>query len=358
MDLSLLKLLRCPVTRSSLQMEVISKSRKKFDTGDEEIIQQGILFSESDWFYPVIDGIPRLLIEAFYDYADFFRKNLPDYERRKSVLEKKYNRLITQVVKKNRRTKQSFAKEWSVFKYDSDKTWDLDQDGMLGRFLKETDEKPETLKGKFILDAGCGNGVLNRIIATHGAFILGMDVSSSVEKAFTYNDQKRAYFIQGDVQFPPVDFGIFDIVHSSGVLHHTNNTELSFSCLEPCVKTGGKMSVWLYHPRQDFVHKTFNILRRITSRLPVKMQYPLYAATLFPLTVVTDRLKGRRKNARETMVNILDWFSPEFRFEHEPDEVASWFYKRHYTSVKVTTSDLFGFNMVGNKIRENANRDF
>ena len=96
----------------------------------------------------------------------------------------------------------------------------------------------------------------------------------------------------------------------------------------------------------------------MTSRLPLKVQYPLYVATLFPLTVVANRFRGRRKNARETMVNILDWFSPEFRFEHEPDEVASWFYKRHYASVKVTTSDLFGFNMIGNKIKDNADRNF
>jgi len=352
MDLSLLKLLRGPVTRSSLQIEVISKSKKKIDQIEEDIIEEGILFSNDDWFYPVVGGIPRLLIEAFYDYADFFRKNLPDYEDRKSVLERKYDGLLKYVVKKNRRTKQSFSREWSIYKYDSDKTWDLDQSGMFVRFLKEIDEKQESLRDKLILDAGCGNGVLNRFIAASGATVICIDVSISIEKAFEYNDQKTAFFVQGDVQFPPVDFGVFDIVHSSGVLHHTNNTELSFSCIEPCVKPGGKLSIWLYHPRKNFLHNTFNKITKVTSKLPVKFQYNLYRLTLYPLTLMINRLKGNRKNARETMVNILDWFSPEFRFEPEPDEVASWFYKRDYNSVKVTTSELFGFNIIGSKTKK------
>ena len=132
---------KMPVTRSSLQIDVISKSKKKFDQVEEDIIQQGILFSDDDWFYPIVGSIPRLLIEAFYDYADFFRKNHPDYEHRKSVLERKYDWLLKYVIKKNSRTKQSFSREWSIYKYDSDKTWDLDQSGMLVRFLKEMDEK-------------------------------------------------------------------------------------------------------------------------------------------------------------------------------------------------------------------------
>ena len=56
------------------------------------------------------------------------------------------------------------------------------------------------------------------------------------------------------------------------------------------------------------------------------------------------------------MVDILDWFSPEFRWEHEHDEAASWFYKRNYEFVTVTTSDLFGFNITGIKKRTNADR--
>lgn len=357
MHLSLLKLLRCPVTRTSLKIKVISRTIKRFNGIDEEIINEGVLFAEKDWFYPIIKGIPRLIVEAFQDYEDFLRKHLPDYAPRRSELEEKYHGLIGYVIKKNRHTKQSFSKEWSVFDYDSDKTWNQTKEGMLTRFLAEIDENQNDLPGKLIFDAGCGNGLLNQLVAKKGATIVGMDFSLSVERAFESNDQNSAFFIQGDVQFPPVHFEYFDIVHSSGVLHHTNNTELSFSCIEPCVKQGGKLSVWLYHPRKNFIHHLFNNIRIVTSKLPVTVQYYLYRLTLFPISFVINRLKGSKQNAREIMINILDWFSPKFRWEHEHNEAASWFYKRNYELVKITTSDLFGFNITGNKIQKNANRD-
>lgn len=357
MHLSLLKLLRCPVTRSPLTIQVISKSKKNFAGNKEEIINEGILYAERDWFYPVIDGIPRLIVEAFYDYDDFFHKHLADYSLRKSLLEEKYHGLIQYVVKKNRRTKQSFSKEWSIFEYNSDKTWNLDTQGLLKRFLTEIDEDQSHLSGKLIFDAGCGNGELNQVVAKTGATILGMDFSLSIERAYQQNNERQAWFIQGDVQFPPVQFDCFDIVHSSGVLICTNNSELTFSCIEPCVKPGGKLSVWLYHPRKNTIHNLFNIIRKFTSRLPIRLQYYLYRITIFPISFVVKRLKGNKQNSREMMIDILDWLSPEFRWEHEHDEAASWFYKRNYSLVKVTTSDLFGFNITGSKTHKNESGD-
>ena len=49
------------------------------------------------------------------------------------------------------------------------------------------------------------------------------------------------------------------------------------------------------------------------------------------------------------MIAIMDWFSPEFRWEHTPEEARSWFTKREFSEVKVTTTDIFGFNIIGKK---------
>jgi ubiquinone/menaquinone biosynthesis C-methylase UbiE len=161
-----------------------------------------------------------------------------------------------------------------------------------------------------------------------------------------------AVYIQGDIQFPPVDFSLFEIVHSSGVLTHTNNTELSFCCIERCVKPGGKLSIWIYHPRKDFIHNIFNRFRMLTSKLPAKLQYWLLYLTVFPVSFLIKRIKGNRQNRREMMIAILDWFTPEFRSEHQHDEAESWFHKRDYKSVAVTTSSLFGFSIIGIKETE------
>ena len=344
-----LSILVCPVTRSALRLHKISVKTKLFSSGEKEIISEGILFAEKDWFYPVIDGVPRLLIESFLDHEEFLNANLSDYKLRKEYLLKNYSEIIQQAVKKNKRTKKSFEMEWGLFNYEEDKTWELQGEDLLQRFLKETDETKESLQGKWIFDAGCGNGQLNQYIARCGAIVVGMDLSRSVERAFFNNKEENAFFLQGDVQFPSLQFEKFDIVHSSGVLICTNNSELTFSRIEPCVKKNGKLSVWLYHPRKNLVHNSFNFLRNYTSKLPIKVQYYLYLFTLFPASYVVKKIKGNKQNAREMMIAIMDWFSPEFRWEHTPEEARSWFTKREFSEVKVTTTDIFGFNIIGKK---------
>ena len=344
-----LSILVCPVTRSALRLHKISVRTKLFSSGEKEIISDGILFADKNWFYPVIDGVPRLLIESFLEQEEFLKCNLSDYEQRKEYLLKNYSEIIQQAVKKNKRTKKSFELEWELFNYGEDKTWELQGEDLLKRFLKETDETKESLKGKWIFDAGCGNGQLNQYIARCGAFVAGIDLSRSVERAFLNNKEENAFFLQGDVQYPPLQFEKFDIVHSSGVLIHTNNSELTFSRIEPCVKKNGKLSVWLYHPRKNFVHNSFNFLRNYTSKLPIKVQYYLYLVTLFPASYVVKKMKGNKQNAREMLIAIMDWFSPEFRWEHTPKEATGWFTKRNFSDVKVTTTDTFGFNIIGKK---------
>jgi len=340
---SLLEILRCPVTRSPLKLKTISC----FPGSDE--IADGILFADEDWFYPIINGIPRLTVEAFIDYEKFLGQHYSNYSFGKNALFEKHYKLIRYVVKKNKRTKESFSQEWKIFDYTKDKTWDKDRDALMKQFLDETGETVTGLENKKIFDAGCGNGVLNQFIAQAGAFILGMDFSLSIEQANEHNTHPNASFIQGDVQFPPVAFDYFDIVHCSGVLIHTNNTQHSFSCIEPCVKKGGKLSVWLYHPRNNVIHNLFNFIRKGTSKLPVKVQFYLYAVTLFPLSFIIKRLKGNKQNAREMMIDIFDWFSPEFRWEHTPSEAESWFHSRNYNPVTITTQSTFGFNITGIK---------
>lgn len=344
-----LSFLVCPVTRSPLTLHKIAVRRKLFSDGEKEIINEGVLYAQNDWFYPVIDGIPRMLIESFVDYEDFLRKHIADFDIKKSNLQHRYAGLIGDVLKKNKRTKKSFELEWSLFSYDKDKTWELKGDDLLERFLKETGETKSSLQSKLILDAGCGNGQLNQYIARTGATVIGMDLSKSVERAQANNMEENAFFLQADVQYPPLRSDQFDIVHSSGVLICTNNSELTFSKIEPCVKKNGKLSVWLYHPRKNIIHNAFNFLRRYTSKLPIKLQYYLYLCTLFPVSYVVKKIKGNKQNAREMMIAIMDWFSPEFRWEHTPEEATTWFTKRKYKDVKVTTTDTFGFNIIGKK---------
>jgi SAM-dependent methyltransferase/uncharacterized protein YbaR (Trm112 family) len=346
---SLLPLLRCAVTRSALSIRIIKKARKLLGGIDREVIVEGILYSDAGWLYPVINGVPRLAVEAISDHESFLRKEEPGFEDRKALLYEKHGELIRYALKKNKRTKASFTREWSVYDPEKDNTWDAGDAGIIARFLKETNETKGSLKQKLIFDAGCGNAKLEKLIAADCGAIVAMDLSDYVEEAYRRNEDANVHFVQGDVQYPPVAENYFDIVHCSGVLIHTNNTARSFAAIETAVKKGGKLSVWLYHPRKDFLHRAFNAIRKVTSKLPLGFQYYLYMFTLLPVSYFVKRLKGNKQNIREMKLSILDWFTPEFRWEHEHSEARSWYETRNYKEIKITTVDNFGFNIIGEK---------
>jgi SAM-dependent methyltransferase len=349
MTSQLLNYICCPITKQNFILHPISYTTKQYNNEAVQIIENGILETNAGTFYPIVNGIPRLSVESVYDYTAFLKQHLIDFDKRIKTLETNYGEVLKGAATKNRRTKRSFAYEWSHFDYNSDKVWDADDTAMLSRFLKETNEDISSIKGKLIFDAGCGNGKLNRLIAEQGGVILGMDFSQSIERAFELNTNPNALFIQGDVQFPPIQFNAFDIVHCSGVLICTNNTELSFSCLTPLVKIGGKLSVWLYQPRKNTIHQLFNFLREYTSKLPFGLQKFIYSFIIYPLSFVVKRAKGNQQTKHEMMIDVLDWFSPEFRWEHTHNEATSWFAKRNFNAVKVTTNEVFGFNIIGVK---------
>src|SRR5438128_11866828 len=136
MQLKLLEILTCPVTRSRLSMQVIKHGPVPGAEGSPAIAE-AILFAETGSFYPVIKGIPRLCVESFLDHAPFLELHLQDYAARKQKLLDDQWPLISHVLKKNKRTRQSFSKEWSIHQLETDKTWDANDEEMVERFLKE-----------------------------------------------------------------------------------------------------------------------------------------------------------------------------------------------------------------------------
>jgi ubiquinone/menaquinone biosynthesis C-methylase UbiE/uncharacterized protein YbaR (Trm112 family) len=350
MQQKFLNFLKCPVTRGDLELQIIKKSIKILDGINCEVIDEGILFGENEWFYPIIDGIPRLIVEGFLDYQKFLELHLKDYQKRKEAILLKHKYFLNYILKKNKKTKKSFTTEWNVFDYEKDTTWGMDGQDLVKRFCEETDETISNLQNKFVLDAGCGNAKLNMLLAKEGVENVAMDFSQSIVNANKINKSAKVHFVQADVQFPPFKFNCFDLVHCSGVLIATNNSELSFSCLETTVKVGGKFSVWLYHQRENFIHNTFNFLREYTSKLPIFLQHLFYNLILLPVSFIVKRIKGNKQNINEMRIDILDWFTPQYRWEHGHTEAAAWYYKRKYSNVKVTTNEMFGFDIIGTKL--------
>ena len=231
-------------------------------------------------------------------------------------------------------------------------------------FLKELDVDPDDLRGKVVLDAGCGNGSLSRVINRFGCETVAADVSASAEAAFQHfvgEGCDRTHFIDSDLMRHPFPPEAFDIVYSSGVLHHNPDTREALCSVLSAVRPGGKIYIWVYHPRPGLTHALKQTLRACVAPLPSPVKHALirmwlpqamlrqYVRTLLGRNGPHDQLAWR-----ERLVLLLDHYTPRYRWEHTEDEVQGWYKELGLIDVKVTETRDWGFGVVGSKPRVGA----
>jgi SAM-dependent methyltransferase len=345
MRISILPLLRCPLSGAGFELRVISP-----DTERKDKISEGILMSSSGAVFPVLHGLPRMLPDAMLEHRDFLRRHLPDFDQRLAEVMQKFGSEIRLAEVKNRKTRNSFSREWSGYDYETGKTWNLDATSMLEQFLKESGEAAASLQGKIILDAGCGNGHLSMGIAGLGAEVFAMDFSTAVLEASRKNTALNCHFLQADVEHPPFRENTFSLVHSSGVLIHTRNTRNSFLRLLNYVKPGGKISIWVYRRRSEWLHLLFNQLRRYTSCMPAYLQIPYLRLFVFLPAFLLKKIRGSKQNAAALWVEVLDWFTPEFRHEHREEEVMEWYREGNCRDICLSDENHWGFSVFGTRL--------
>jgi ubiquinone/menaquinone biosynthesis C-methylase UbiE/uncharacterized protein YbaR (Trm112 family) len=349
MQTALLNLLRCPLTKTALLCTTISTVEKSYGGIKKQEVNEAILRSETGLVFPVINGIPRMLIEAVYDYAPFLQTHLPDYAAIKKSIEIKHASLLKSCVAKNEKTKKSFEFEWSFLKRDqTDKIWHEEVTDLTQRFLLETGENAGYFNHKTVLDVGCGHGIMTSKIASLSGFAVGIELSKAVEKAYEENNNPAAFYVQGDLQFLPFEANSFDVLYSSGVIHHTNDTQKSLSLISTTLKKNGLICLWLYHPQTSRIHNWLLQIREITKRMSIRAAFVFLLLVVFPPSFLYKKLRRKRTvNYREEMIDLLDAFTPEFRFEIPHNTAKQWLHELQFTNVEITTTDQFGFSIVG-----------
>jgi SAM-dependent methyltransferase len=129
--------------------------------------------------------------------------------------------------------------------------------------------EPEAFMGRLVVDAGCGFGRHARFAARYGAEVVALDASEEAVLAASRNlqDSVRAHVVLGDVHRPPLKKSAFDIVYSFGVLHHVTDPPVAFAALNELVRPGGRLSVWVYGPRQGLTRIATGALRGATAQM-------------------------------------------------------------------------------------------
>jgi 2-polyprenyl-3-methyl-5-hydroxy-6-metoxy-1,4-benzoquinol methylase len=214
------------------------------------------------------------------------------------------------------------------------------------RFYQETSWTTEWLKGKWILDAGCGAGRFLDVAAKADAEVVGLDLSSAVDAAAkNLADRKNVHLVQASIYQLPFREGSFDGCYCIGVVQHTPDPQRTLRTL-PCVlRSGGRIAITAYERKPWTKLYAKYWLRPFTKRINKQTLLSSIQKTmpvLFPLTDVLFRapLVGRlftfaipvanyvREPAlmREQRYNwaILDTFdmlSPEYDLPRTQEEV-------------------------------------
>lgn len=101
-------------------------------------------------------------------------------------------------------------------------------------------KKISSLKGKKILDLGCGDGVLSYMLAKERAIVSGVD-SSDVAIAYAKEKTKKMQieFRKANVYELPFDDNEFDAVVSSDVIEHLQDVNQYLKEIKRVTKKGG-----------------------------------------------------------------------------------------------------------------------
>jgi 2-polyprenyl-3-methyl-5-hydroxy-6-metoxy-1,4-benzoquinol methylase len=124
-------------------------------------------------------------------------------------------------------------------------------------FAHEPNEQPfnhlinyDDLRGKRVLEVGCGSGAISAQLARNEALVTAIDLTSH---AVALTRRRFELFgLQGDVRQMDAEHmelpnETFDFIWSWGVIHHSANTEAIIAEMHRVLKPGGEIRLMVYH---------------------------------------------------------------------------------------------------------------
>jgi len=169
--------------------------------------------------------------------------------------------------------------------------------------------KLEILKGKAVLEVGCGAGRFTEVLLAAGARVVACDLSSAVEANYANCGDQPNYFVcQADVRALPVALKSFDFVVCLGVIQHTPSPEETIAALARFICPGGMLVIDHYAPDYPTTISR-RWLRSLLLRLPPATAKSLalsLSKTLLPL----HKLGWSQKRGFWRVRQQLQKFSP------------------------------------------------
>ncbi|MBI2839573.1 MAG: class I SAM-dependent methyltransferase [Acidobacteria bacterium] len=228
------------------------------------------------------------------------------------------------------------------------------------RFHRQTGWKLEELRGKRVLEVGCGAGRFTDIVLGAGAEVWAIDLSLAIEANLENHPETQSLrLIQADLHRLPFAKDSFDFVFCFGVLQHTADPCRAFGSLVPFLKPGmGRIAVDIYPRSLRFLLHPKYLLRPLTRRMSKEKLYDLIRRRARSLLALSDFLHGipllGKHLARlvpianyrsvfalpDTMLldwavlDTFDWLSPRYDRPATLAQLRSWLHEARLTDVE------------------------
>jgi SAM-dependent methyltransferase len=200
-----------------------------------------------------------------------------------------------------------------------------------------------------IVEVGCGTGQMCLFLSRADRAVVGADLTRASLRLGAAAAQRfgldRIRFVETDLGRPGLKARAFDVVYSSGVLHHTPDPRASFARMARLARPGGAIVVGVYNT----IARLPSQLRRLTARLTRFRLIP-FDPVLYDRAAEPDRrsawLRDQYQHPEEhchTIAEVRRWFSendveylrtyPSAVLDDNPDElferaVDDWWLER------------------------------
>ena len=189
-----------------------------------------------------------------------------------------------------------------------------------------------------ILEIGCGTGQMSLYLASAQRRVIGADVTRASLRlgaaAAARFGVTGVQFVETDLHHPGLRAGAFDVVYSSGVLHHTADPLRAFEAILPLLRPGGTILVGLYNA---------------FARIPLRLRRVMARLSGYRWIPFDPVLRDRQSEPDRREAWLHDQYRHPEEHRHTAAEVRGWFgkngveYLRTYPSLVLGegTSELF-----------------